>query len=59
MNIGTDIFIGIIIFVLLRRAISYIVKQKQKGVKCIGCPYADDCASKNKGTDCNCQNTEK
>ena len=54
MGIGTDILIGVVIFVLLRRAISYIIRQKKKGVKCIGCPYAGECAAKAQGRDCGC-----
>ncbi|MBQ9960761.1 MAG: FeoB-associated Cys-rich membrane protein [Firmicutes bacterium] len=54
-GIGMDFLIGIIVFVILRRAISYIIKAKKKGVKCVGCPYAGECASKNNGADCNCQ----
>ena len=54
MDIKIDILIGVIVFIILRRAISYIVKQKKKGVKCIGCPYAGECAAKAQGHDCGC-----
>ena len=54
MDIKIDILIGVIVFIILRRAISYIVKQKKKGVKCIGCPYAGECAAKAQGCDCEC-----
>lgn len=35
-------------------AIRYIVKEKKKGKKCIGCPYAGECCkySGAGGTDC-------
>lgn len=35
--------LGAIVFFALR----YIVKQKRKGVKCIGCPVADSCGTQN------------
>lgn len=42
MNAATVIaVIALIAIVFL--AVRYIVKQKKKGVKCIGCPYAESC----------------
>ena len=35
--------LGTIVFFSVR----YIVKQKRKGVKCIGCPVADSCGTQN------------
>lgn len=37
----------IILIILVGGAILYIIKEKKKGVKCIGCPFAENC-SKNK-----------
>jgi len=37
-----------IILIIAGLAAFYIYKQKKKGKKCIGCPYADECAKKNK-----------
>ncbi len=39
------IIVGILAL-LLGAVISYLVREKKKGVKCIGCPYAKQCASK-------------
>ena len=39
-----------VILLALGGAIFYIVRAKKRGQRCIGCPYADKCAS-NK---CNC-----
>ncbi len=37
----------IVSLVLIISAVTfYIVKQKKKGVKCIGCPYAKQCGGK-------------
>ncbi len=42
MNAATVIaVIALIAIVFL--AVRYIVKEKKKGTKCIGCPFADSC----------------
>lgn len=46
MNVSTAVAalaLAVIVFLALR----YIIKEKRKGSKCIGCPYADSC-----GRDC-------
>lgn len=43
----TDIIVGLIIVVIVGLAVTYIRKEKKRGVKCIGCPHAGDCAKKN------------
>ncbi len=48
MGIGDYIALGLIL-VILSSAIIYVIKQKKKGVKCIGCPHACTCSAKNKG----------
>lgn len=47
-----NILIVAIVAVILGGAIYYIIKEKKKGAKCIGCPYAKECASKK--NNCNC-----
>lgn len=42
------IVIGILALII-SAIIFYLVRQKKKGVKCIGCPYAKQCATKNCG----------
>ncbi len=44
---GDYIVLGIIV-VILAAVIIFIVGQKKKGVKCIGCSYGKSCSS------CNC-----
>ena len=44
-----DLFIIIIVFVLLRSAIRFIIKEKKKGTRCIGCPDAGSCSRKCSG----------
>ncbi|MDO4870179.1 MAG: FeoB-associated Cys-rich membrane protein [Bacillota bacterium] len=42
MNIATVIaIIALVVVVFL--VIRYLVKEKKKGNKCIGCPYAEGC----------------
>ena len=37
------IIIFLILGIIVGWAIGYIIKEKKKGTKCIGCPYADQC----------------
>ena len=39
------IIIGIVLL-LAGASVWYIVRQKKKGAKCIGCPYAKSCGGK-------------
>lgn len=39
--------IGIIIAIVVALALVYIIKQKKKGAKCIGCPSSGSCGKKN------------
>ena len=41
-----DIILVLVIAAIVAAAVAYIVKAKKKGVKCIGCPAAADCAKK-------------
>ncbi len=47
-----DIIAAIVLVAILGGVITYIVKAKKRGVKCIGCPYAEQCAKKG----CGCGN---
>ena len=44
-----DIIIVAILLVVVGAAIAYIVKEKKRGVKCIGCPSAGTCHKKSCG----------
>ncbi len=58
----TDIIVIGIILIIIGASVAYIVKEKKRGVKCIGCPAAGNCPSqKGKQSVCNCgcqSNTE-
>lgn len=43
-----DFVIIAVLIVVLALSISYIIKAKKSGVKCIGCPSGKECG------DCNC-----
>lgn len=43
-----DLIVGGILLVIVGAAIVYIVKAKKKGIKCIGCPAAGQCAGGSK-----------
>jgi len=49
----TDIVIGLVVLAAVGAAIAYIVREKKKGVMCIGCPEGGTCARKGKGG-CGC-----
>ncbi len=42
-----DIIIIASVLLVITAASLYIIKQKKKGKKCIGCPYAGECSKKN------------
>lgn len=37
------------LLIVLGVAIAYIVREKKKGHKCVGCPYAAECAKAKNG----------
>lgn len=39
-----NLIVGIIILIIIGTAVFYIVKEKKKGVKCIGCPDGATCS---------------
>ena len=50
----TDLIVAVIIVIAVVLAVGYIIKQKKKGVKCIGCSSAGVCAHKNSGACYSC-----
>ena len=43
-----DFIVIVILAVLIGAAVSYIIKAKKNGVKCIGCPAGGSCPSSGK-----------
>lgn len=51
----TNLIIIAVVLIILAAAISYIVKAKRQGVKCIGCPVAGTCSHGGSGEEgCSC-----
>ncbi len=42
MNLATVIAV-VALVLIISLAVVYIVREKRRGVKCIGCPFADSC----------------
>ena len=40
----TDIIIAAVVAAIVALALFYVVRQKKKGKKCIGCPYSGECS---------------
>ena len=51
-----NIIIVLIVLLILGGAIAYIVREKRRGTKCIGCPDAKTCAKKSGCNGCSCCN---
>ena len=47
LNVSGEVISIIIITLIISSVMIYIIKAKRKGVKCIGCPDAQTCSSKN------------
>lgn len=47
-----DLIAGLIVAIILGLAITYIVKAKKSGQKCIGCPMSKTCSSCGSGSSC-------
>lgn len=51
---AVDFLILFLVFAIVIVAAVYIRKEKKKG-RCIGCPYAKECAARKNGTSCGSQ----
>lgn len=49
-HIITNIIVIVILVAIIGGIIYYIHKEKKKGVKCIGCPYAKQCGGNCSGS---------
>ncbi len=45
----SDIIVILIILAVAVGIIFYLVREKRRGVTCVGCPYAKECAKKKSG----------
>lgn len=44
-----NIIVIAVLLVIVGASVSYIIKEKKRGVTCIGCPHAGTCAKKRQG----------
>lgn len=44
-----DLIVVAIVLAVIAASVAYIVKEKKKGVRCIGCPAAGTCGSHQQG----------
>ncbi len=45
-----------VLVLIIALALGYVIKQKKKGVKCIGCPDSKTCSGKCTGCQYSCDN---
>ena len=53
-----NFIIVIVLLIIVGLAVMYIIKEKKKGVKCIGCPAAGNCSHKCNGASGGCGGKE-
>lgn len=44
-----NLIVIVVLLVIVGISVSYIIKEKKRGVMCIGCPHAGECAKKRQG----------
>lgn len=54
----TDVIVIAVIAVIIGVAVAYIVREKKRGTKCIGCPVEGACPHKANGS-CSCGDGKK
>lgn len=54
-----DFIVVVILLIVVGSAIAYIVKEKKKGVTCIGCPSAGTCQRAKSGCGCHSDSLDK
>ena len=54
----SDLIVLAVILLIVGGALFYVIRQKKKGVHCIGCPDAKTCSAA-KGGCCHCEPTKK
>ena len=47
-----NLIIVAVVLIVLGGVVFYIVREKKKGSKCIGCPYANSCGAGNDKCSC-------
>ena len=47
-----SIVVALVILAIVGAAAGYVYREKKRGVKCVGCPHAKECAAKRKSCGC-------
>lgn len=50
----TNFMVIVVLAIVIGAAIAYIVKEKKKGVRCVGCPYGGTCGKQGTDDCCSC-----
>ncbi|MBQ7923164.1 MAG: hypothetical protein IJ325_11440 [Clostridia bacterium] len=53
-----DLILIVILLGIAAAIVFYLYREKKRGVACVGCPHAKQCAKKKAGQ-CNCGSTDK
>ena len=48
----SDIIVVAVIVLVIGGAVAYILREKKRGKKCVGCPYGNSCSEN--GNSCSC-----
>jgi hypothetical protein len=51
-----DVIVTLILVAIIGGALTYIIRAKRRGEKCIGCPYAKQCSKNKSSNNCCCDN---
>lgn len=41
----TDLIVGLVVLAIVGGAIGYIIREKKRGVRCVGCPDSGKCSA--------------
>ena len=55
----TDIILIIILLGIAAAIVFYLVREKKRGVTCVGCPHAKQCAKAKSGGGCSCNGAKE
>ena len=47
-----SIAVTLVILAIVGAAAGYVYRAKKRGVKCVGCPHARECAARRSGNSC-------
>ena len=54
-----NILLIVLLAVIAGLIVWYLIREKKRGVTCVGCPYAKECAKRKSGCGCGCGGENK